>query len=376
MGVPFERATRAVAHPADMEALLVEDHLAQAVVDRHEAVRCGPGDRPRFLVDCELKPEMDLLERPLACVLQRRVGRSERAIDSGAAVDEHLADQLVLPAGPPTVDDTFFFTGSPADTVAYVVTFTAVNFGSGWHPHVRKLPGRSGSITMMSRLTDRFRTSGPLSAAVLAEATPALAAEVFHQPRTAPVDELLALFAQAWRDLGALLLAEHGGSFCALVEAAGHRAERLAELLCAMPLFRDVATYRGRPVPLLKRAQIAAADLHAALGDHPLGRFDDLDRLTIFADNLVPHVLRVDGVLRYPPQLARRIDAEQLLAPGSEEEIEIRAGAVWAVEQMVAHLHQRRQPATAAAVDLALWTRGQSPRYKAIPRHRCRTPYY
>jgi hypothetical protein len=27
-------------------------------------------------------------------------------------------------------------------------------------------------------------------------------------------------------------------------------------------------------------------------------------------------------------------------------------------------------------VDNALWTRGQDPRYKAMPRHRCRTVYY
>ena len=37
-----------------------------------------------------------------------------------------------------------------------------------------------------------------------------------------------------------------------------------------------------------KRAQIVASDLALA----GVAEFDDLDRLTIFADNLVPHVLR------------------------------------------------------------------------------------
>ena len=47
-----------------------------------------------------------------------------------------------------------------------------------------------------------------------------------------------------------------------------------------------------------------------------VAEFHDLDRLTIFADNLVPHVLRVDGVLRYDPALAARIDAGELIPPG------------------------------------------------------------
>ena len=60
-----------------------------------------------------------------------------------------------------------------------------------------------------------------------------------------------------------------------------------------MPFFDDHGFY--------KRAQIVPNDLTLA----GVAEFDDLDRLTIFADNLVPHVLRVDGVLRYDAELAR-----------------------------------------------------------------------
>ena len=62
----------------------------------------------------------------------------------------------------------------------------------------------------------------------------------------------------------------------------------------------------GGDVPFFKRAQIAAADLAlAGLADPP----SDLDRLTLFADNLVPHVLRIDGVLEFDADLVDRIDA-------------------------------------------------------------------
>jgi putative queuosine salvage protein len=95
-----------------------------------------------------------------------------------------------------------------------------------------------------------------------------------------------------------------------------------------------------------------------------------VNRLTIFADNLVPHVLRVDGVLIYDPELEARIDRGELLPPGREEQ-EIRACAVHACELIARELHVA--PRT---VDTWLWNRGQDPRYKAVPRHRTRTVYY
>ena len=101
-----------------------------------------------------------------------------------------------------------------------------------------------------------------------------------------------------------------------------------------------------------------------------MAEFADLDRLTIFADNLVPHVLRMDGVLVYDPALAARIDAGELLEPGPEER-EIRACAVHACEPIAADWACRR-----AMLDMWLWNRGQQPHYKAVPRHRTRTVFY
>ena len=111
--------------------------------------------------------------------------------------------------------------------------------------------------------------------------------------------------------------------------------------------------------------------LARAFGGEGLGRFDDVDRLTAFADNLVPHVLRMAGVLVYDDDLADRIDREELLEAGSPEEVEIRACAVYAVELLAA-----RTGLTAATIDHQLWQRGQDPENKAVPRHRCRCSWY
>ena len=125
-----------------------------------------------------------------------------------------------------------------------------------------------------------------------------------------------------------------------------------------MPFFDD----RG----FWKRAQIAANDLALA----GVADFADLDRLTIFADNLVPHVLRVDGVLRYDPALAARIDAGELLPPG-EEEREIRACAVHACELICRAPGRAAAPARHGALEPRSGAAVQG-----VPRHRTRTVYY
>ncbi len=121
---------------------------------------------------------------------------------------------------------------------------------------------------------------------------------------------------------------------------------------------------------------MTVADLALAFGGRGPGCFEDLDRLTIFADNLVPHVLRVDGVLRYDDDLLARINRGELIPAGSAEEVEIRACALHAVELLVKELCQKGHDATAVQLDYILWNRGRDRTYKSRPRHRTRTVYY
>jgi hypothetical protein len=143
-----------------------------------------------------------------------------------------------------------------------------------------------------------------------------------------------------------------------------------------VPFFADVSPYAGRTVPFYKRAQLAAADLNRALGGAPPADFADRDNLTAFADNLVPHVLRLDGALRYDPALVARIAAGDPLAHDSPEEVEIRAGAVHGVEVLRAALADRGVIVRSSDLDTFLWRRGAGARYKAVPRHRTRTVAY
>lgn len=277
----------------------------------------------------------------------------------------------------PSLDREHHYFGSVEDTTAFFLTLDTINFGSGWFPHLRKRPGMSGYYTIATLLTERFRAAGPMSAEDLCRMTAADCTTLFDQdPENTLAAELMACFARAFNDLGGFLIERFDGRFLTLVESAGHSAETLVRILAGMPYFRDVHAYGDLAVAFYKRAQLAAADLSLAFGGRGPGRFRDLDRLTIFADNLVPHVLRMDGVLIYDDSLLRRIEAGQHIEVGSTEEIEIRAGAVDAVERLRETLQRAGVPITSQGLDYLLWHRGQQRHYKAVPRHRTRCVYY
>jgi hypothetical protein len=284
------------------------------------------------------------------------VRRHCATVAAGARWVEIDVDALgrVEPGPPPELDrERHYLDGPPEAVASYMLTLDAINFGSGWFPTLRKRPRSSGYYTVAWALADHWRARAGWSAGELRAMTTAEVAGVLGQD---PEHELMGLYARALRSLGEFL-----GDRTALdvVASAEGSAERLAEMLAAgMPFFDDTGFY--------KRAQIVPNDMALA----GVAAFHDLDRLTIFADNLVPHVLRVDGVLRYDAVLAERIDRGELLEPGGPEE-EIRACAVHACE-----LIAQRLGVPPRVLDTWLWNRGQQPTYKARPRHRTRTVFY
>lgn len=250
-----------------------------------------------------------------------------------------------------------YLEGEPADVADYLLTLDAINFGSGWFPSLRKgsLDGRplSGYFTVALALSEHVRGQGVPSNAWLRQANARELASILGQD---PGSELMSLYAQALRHLGGFL---GDRRTLDVVAATGASAERLAEALASgMTMFADRGFY--------KRAQIVASDLALA----GVASFDDLDSLTIFADNLVPHVLRCEGVLIYDEALANRIDTGEILPLGGAER-EIRGCAVHACE-----LISKRTGVPERRLDNWLWSRGQASEYKAKPRHRCRCVFY
>jgi hypothetical protein len=267
--------------------------------------------------------------------------------------------------------------GDDEATASFVIALDAINFGSGYFPYIRKRPGMSGYFTVATSLRDHVDGHGPITTASLREMNAARCAQIFGQhPADGLAAELMQKFASALTHLADHVDERHRSSFSELVLSANRSAAALVRELDQIVEFHDVAPYHEFEVALYKRAQITAYDLAEAFGHEGLGRFDDLDRLTMFADNLVPHVLRVDGVLEFHSDLVERIERVEDIASGSEPEVEIRAVALHAVELMVDRLRSNGFDTTSGRLDSWLWTRGGGEAYKAIARHRTRCVYY
>jgi hypothetical protein len=264
-------------------------------------------------------------------------------IDAGAAT--------VQPGLAGLDPDVHLLDAPPEDVARYVLIMDAVNFGSGWFPTLAPYD-EPATDAISRRLSAHARArGGPWTAAELRALDARAVGEVLDQD---PAHELIALYARALNQLGAWL-----GDRTALAAIAGSADDLARALARGMPFFADRGFY--------KRAQIAANDLALA----GVAEFADIDELTVFADNLVPHVLRLDGVLVYDDALARAIDAGELLPAGSEQEREIRACAVHACELLARHAGV--PPRT---LDNWLWNRGRHPPYSERPAHLTRTVFY
>lgn len=92
-----------------------------------------------------------------------------------------------------------------------------------------------------------------------------------------------------------------------------------------------------------KRAQILVAEAWAAFypssadAPHPLfpgAQGPDIGRLTMFADYRVPQILHHLCILTYPASLLTKLHSSTPLAPGSREELSLRAASIIAVERV------------------------------------------
>jgi hypothetical protein len=271
-----------------------------------------------------------------------RLGPLDRALEA-------LRERAV-----PAWDRRRHFTGDREQTAAYVFVLDTANF-SFWGA-----PG--GYWRLAEGLRDAFAGGvelwRPDAVAQLTEA--GLARFTGELP-------MLPERIKALRELAAA--AAKLGGFAQLVQPTA--AGQAAYLRDSLASFRDVADYRGRTVPLLKRAQIVAADLHGS----GAASFPDLDALTCFADYKLPQALRHLGALTYSDRLARRVDDWRELTPGEPAEVEIRAATVVAVERLREALAGTGRRLRSFEVDWMLWELAQG-LYPVRPHHRVRTVFY
>lgn len=197
--------------------------------------------------------------------------------------------------------------------------------------------------------------------------------KLLNWPRPLPLeDERVRLL----HEVGLVLGKKFEGKASNLVNSSKKSAAKLVELLTSnFPGFRDHSIYKGHQIFLYKRAQIFVADLWGAFKGKGYGEFDDISEITMFADYIVPAVLQQLGVLRYSVSLAEKIKANYEIGSGSEEEVELRACSIHAVEKMRELMRKKSgKMVLGAELDLWLWSVGvQCP---SLQHHRTLSIYY
>ncbi|EEA28781.1 hypothetical protein TMatcc_002868 [Talaromyces marneffei ATCC 18224] len=148
------------------------------------------------------------------------------------------------------------------------------------------------------------------------------------------------------REAGQILDEKFDGSFINCIYDANKSAAALVNLLAdEFPCFRDEGNFDGRTVRFYKRAQILVADLWACFDGESYGEFNDIEKITMFADYRIPQMLYHFGCLLYSPPLESHIRSRKPIKSGSKWEMELRGTSIWCVE-LIRQEIERKHPET------------------------------
>jgi len=272
--------------------------------------------------------------------------------------------------------EVHYISDDKEDSLAYIFALDSINFGSGYFEKARADHGLNINYYYVAKaLKGAFDNQTVNTPEKWMEVSYADLFDIFSFSRGEyeAIDKMLKSFEGALQDTGRHIVENYKGKVCNFIEASDYSAVKIADDLADWKYFKDCSVYKEREIFFLKRAQILPADIDLIYKDY----LKDVDKLTMFADNRVPHTLHCDGVLKYNEDLEAKINNREAFKFGSEEEVEMRAGAIHAVELMKHHLVSKGIKVRSVDLDRLLWHRGEDEiLFKSKPSHRTETTAY
>ncbi|HEX3820872.1 MAG TPA: queuosine salvage family protein [Candidatus Sulfotelmatobacter sp.] len=174
------------------------------------------------------------------------------------------------------------------------------------------------------------------------------------------LDEKIAVFRQA----GEVLTAKYGGRYYNFIRSCPPRlydnGKGLVEKLAAeFPRYNDVSMYDGHEIKFYKLTQLGFWQIYSGLHETGAFKLEDPQKMTAFADYIVPVALRLMGMTSYSPALEQAINSHQLIPRDSRQEIEIRAHCLYATALLTDEINKLRKPdeqIIIPQIDARLWT--------------------
>ncbi len=272
-----------------------------------------------------------------------------------------------------------FFDGTPK-SIMYTLLLDAVNFCFWPSEFTVDYKGKSygkedGYCALAVAVKRAFETGGPLwDASFLSTLDETAWSDVFAGGGQVPL--MKERLANA-RNIGRVLTEKFGGDPSALVAAAEGSAPKLALLLAEhFDAYKDERDYKGTQYAILKRAQLCVSDLVGSFATQGSLGLKDAEDLTCFADYKLPQLFHCRGAFVYAPELEAKIMTGELIPENSEEEVEIRANTIVAVEKMKDVMAAAGRVISARELDWLLWNEGVFGAPLDKPHHRTITTSY
>lgn len=176
-------------------------------------------------------------------------------------------------------------------------------------------------------------------------------------------------------EIGKVISDRFAGNFEHVIKLAERNALSLTSLIVDIfPGFNDISSYKGMTVYFYKRAQLLTADIHHLFND--TFSFKNISELTACADYKLPQVLRQKGILEYSSILSATIDNREPIQANSDQEIEIRANTIWAVEEIKSNLQKKGMQTNSNQINDYLWLESQKKHCFDKPYHQTLTTFY
>jgi Queuosine salvage protein len=174
------------------------------------------------------------------------------------------------------------------------------------------------------------------------------------------LDEKLAVLHQ----VGKVLAEKYNGRFHNFVHACSPKLYDngnglVDRLVIEFPRFNDVSMLDGHEIKFYKLAQLGIWMLYSTLHSSGKFRLDDPQKMTAFADYIVPVALRLLGITSYSMELEHAINSYQLVPRDSRWEIEIRAHCIYSTALLREEVNKLRPPDAQVIIpqiDARLWT--------------------
>lgn len=152
---------------------------------------------------------------------------------------------------------------------------------------------------------------------------------------------------EVWHQVGGVLVAKYGGRFHNLLRSCPPRLYddgkgMIDRLVKEFPRFNDVSQYDGHTIKFYKLPQLGIWFVYSALRKNGQFPIEDIEKMTAFADYIVPVGLRLMGITSYSEKLESAINSYTLIPRDSDWEVEIRAHCIYATALLCQEINKKR----------------------------------